>query len=134
LLFLPLPNNPYKSSSQFLKFEALLLISIFRDRSVALPRDFNLQSGCEVKCFVKRRRDFTFSKSCAGRALDNSLELSNVEDDNRDPLAASLAEDEILQDLADIDYCGRVESVILAVELRLALHTPKLDMHGFLTH
>jgi len=45
-----------------------------------------------------------------------------------------LTENEVLQGLTNVRYYRGIEGVILAVELRFALQTPKFHVHCFLTH
>jgi hypothetical protein len=66
--------------------------------------------------------------------LLSPLRGSNVEDNDRYTLATSLAENEVLQNLPDISDDGGVESIVFAVELRLAFHASELDMRRGLTH
>jgi hypothetical protein len=60
--------------------------------------------------------------------------LPDVENDDRDPFSAALTEDKVLEHLPHVCYDRSIEGVILAVELRLAFHTPEFDMGCFLTH
>jgi hypothetical protein len=67
-----------------------------------------------------------------GQGLVESL--PDVENDDRDPFSAPLTEDEVLEHLPHVRYDRSIEGVILAVELRLAFHTPEFDVGCFLTH
>jgi hypothetical protein len=61
------------------------------------------------------------------------MRLPDVEYYDRDSLAASLAEDEIRQDLANVGYDRGIEGIIFAIEFCFAFHASKFDVCGFLT-
>jgi hypothetical protein len=60
--------------------------------------------------------------------------LSYVEDHDGYAFLAFLAEDEIIQNLPNVGDHGGVEGIILTVEFRFTLHTPKLHVCCFLAH
>lgn len=74
------------------------------------------------------------NRAKVAQAAQSSLWLSYVEYNHGDALAASLAENEILQNLANVGYDGGVERIILTVELRFAFHASNFDMGRLLSH
>lgn len=62
------------------------------------------------------------------------IQLTNVEDYDRDSFPAPLAENEVVKDLPYIGYDGGIKRIVLAVKFRFTFHTSEFYMRRFLTH